>query len=306
MARALRLHVPGGIYHVTLRGNHRQPIFFSTGDRDLLDRLVERALTDYGARLHAYCWMTNHIHMLIQVGEKPLGTIMLKIAGSYARTAQQHLETTGHLFERRYHALLVDADAYLLTLLRYIHFNPVRAGLTDDPVAYPWSSHATYLGVRKQHWVTTGFALGLFGTNQGVARSRYREFTREAGADKWGTGDLKPNDRDCHVLGSDEFTSHLRQHSRPPAERQSLGSLIDECTRRFGLSKSALASACRNRRVSMARAWLARQVAESGIATISAVARELGRSEAAIRRLLQRHLGDAEDEHVRNVRPGTI
>ena len=68
MARRLRLHVPGGFYHVTLRGNHRQPIFFSAADRELLDRIVGDAVARSGARIHAYCWMTNHVHMVIQAG----------------------------------------------------------------------------------------------------------------------------------------------------------------------------------------------------------------------------------------------
>jgi REP element-mobilizing transposase RayT len=298
--------VPGGFYHVTLRGNHRQPIFFSGGDRTLLNQFVQGALEDCRAQLHAYCWMTNHIHMLIQVAEMPLGAIMLRIASSYARTVQQHMETTGHLFERRYHALLVDADAYLLTLLRYIHFNPVRAGLTSSPAAYPWSSHAVYLGTRNQEWVTTDFALRLFGPDREVARSRYREFTRLPGEDRWGTGSLRPSEQDCHVLGGDEFVARVRQRSRGVVRHRSLESVIDECSRRFGLSRAVLASACRNRRLSEARVWLAREAVESGTTTISAIARELGRGEAAIRRLLQRHAQIDEDEHVRNVRPGTI
>ena len=153
MARRLRLHVPGGFYHVTLRGNHRAPIFFRSADRDLWERFLADSLERFGARLHAYCWMTNHVHMVIQVSEFPLGRIILRTASAYARTVQLRLETTGHLFERRYHAVLVDADAYLLTLLRYIHLNPVNGGLTRDPDAYRWSSHHAYTGARKQRRV---------------------------------------------------------------------------------------------------------------------------------------------------------
>jgi putative transposase len=123
MPRSLRLHAPGAFYPVTLRGNHRQNIFFCDGHRQTLSQLIAEVIDRFGARLHAYCYMTNHIHALIQVGETPLGRIMLRIAGRYARTIQSALHTTGHLFEKRYHPVLVDADEYLLELLRYIHLS---------------------------------------------------------------------------------------------------------------------------------------------------------------------------------------
>jgi REP element-mobilizing transposase RayT len=125
MARRLRLHVPGGFYHVTLRGNHQQPIFFAATDRDLLNRIVAEAIAELRARIHAFCWMTNHVHLLVQVSDEPLGRLMHRIASKYARTVQARIATTGHLFERRYHAALVDTDRYLIAVLRYIHLNPV-------------------------------------------------------------------------------------------------------------------------------------------------------------------------------------
>ena len=159
MPRSPRIHAPGAMYHVTLRGNHRQAIFFTPDDRSLLTRIVRDIIVECDAQLHAYCYMTNHVHALLQVRDTPLSRIMLLIAGRYARSVQARLETTGHLFEKRYHALLVDADEYLLTLLRYIHLNPVRAKLASSPDDYPWSSHHAYVGNRCEPWVTTEFAL---------------------------------------------------------------------------------------------------------------------------------------------------
>ena len=296
MARSLRLHVPGGFYHVTLRGNHRCPVFYAARDRDLLDRIVERSLKELNARLHAYCWMTNHIHLLLQVADAPLGQIMQRIASHYARVVQQNLQTTGHLFERRYHALLVDADNYLLTLLRYIHFNPVRAGLARDPALYPWSSHCVYLGLREQGWITTDFALGLFAPRRDAARARYSEFMGIASPDRWGSGALTPNDKNGQILGSDEFVACVTRRSASPGTRRTLEDLFDECAQRFRCSKALLVSANRNRRLSTARAWIALEAASAGIATVSAVAREMRRSEAAIRRLMQRHDRRMKDE----------
>lgn len=86
MPRPLRIHVPGAFYHVTLRGNHRKDIFFCPKDRQILSELIAEVTDRFGARLHAYCYMTNHVHALIQVGDAPLGRLMLRIAGRYART----------------------------------------------------------------------------------------------------------------------------------------------------------------------------------------------------------------------------
>src|SRR6187399_2766342 len=155
MPRPPRIHVPNGFYHTTLRGNHRENIFVVDSDRLLLNTIVERALAKHGARIHAYCWMTNHLHLLVQVGKDPLAAPMRQIACEFARRMQAKLQTTGHFFERRYHAKLVDADSYLLELIRYIHLNPVRGGLVESPSQYRWSSHHAYLGTRSEDWVTT-------------------------------------------------------------------------------------------------------------------------------------------------------
>ncbi len=161
MPRPLRVHLPGGFYHVTLRGNHRQDIFCSDADCSLLNTIVARAVSNFGARVHAYCWMRNHIHLLLQAGDTPIAHPMRNIAAEYARAMQLKTPTTGHFFERRYHATLVDADSYLLGVIRYIHRNPVKAGAVVDPADFRWSSHHAYAGHRIESWVTTDFALVL-------------------------------------------------------------------------------------------------------------------------------------------------
>lgn len=293
MARRQRLHVPGGFYHVTLRGNHRKPIFFQASDRDLLDRLVANSLERLVARLHAYCWMTNHLHMVVQVSDVPLGRVILRIASAYARIVQLRLETTGHLFERRYHAVLVDADSYLLTLLRYIHLNPVRAGLASDPAAYPWSSHQTYLGTRKQSWVTTEFAMRALSPDSDRALARYQELFTDLEPVRWGTGVLVPNKDQPQILGDDTFVAHVTGVRYRPSSKQSLSDLLHACSNQFHLPADLLASPVCNRRLAIARAWLAHEAANAGVASISDVARLLGRTEGAIRQAMRRYPAEA-------------
>jgi putative transposase len=153
--------VPGGFYHVALCGNHRQDFFFTPEDRQRLESITAEVIERFKSRLHAYGRMAHPIRTLVQVGDTPRGTLIKRFAGRYAKSVQRRLQTTGHVFERRYQAVLVDADEYLLELLRYVHLNPVRARMVDHPDHYPWSSHHDHVGTRTQSWVTTDFALSM-------------------------------------------------------------------------------------------------------------------------------------------------
>jgi putative transposase len=289
MPRRPRLHVPGGFYHVTLRGNHRQDIFFRPEDRQQLDAIVGEVIERFKSRLHAYCWMTNHIHALVQVGDTPLGTLIKRIAGRYARTVQRRFQTTGHLFERRYHAVLVDADEYLLELLRYVHLNPVRAGMVDQPDDYPWSSHHDYVGTRSRSWVTTDFALSMFHQEYGHAVAAYRRFVEGAVglAPASPLSECHPDDR--RILGSDRFLTRVLGPSWKPRPRQTLQELIEEACQQFGVSDALLFSPSRLRQVTRVRAWIAHQALLRRIASLAAVARALGRNESSLRDSVKRH-----------------
>lgn len=289
MARRLRLHAPGAFYHVTLRGNHRQPIFFRDDDRDLLERVVADSLERLAARVHAYCWMTNHVHLLVQVSDVPLGRLMLRIASTYARTVQLRLKTTGHLFERRYHAMLVDADSYLLTVLCYIHLNPVTAGLVSDAAVYPWSSHRVYLGLQDKSWVTTAFALRLLAPRPEAALNCYRKLIAETAADESGLTMPRPHRGQPQILGDNEFVARMMNARIRPRSRQSLDDLITACSQRFQISAEALISQSRARDLARARAWLGHQAVTERIASICEVARRLGRCESAIRQVMIRY-----------------
>ena len=290
MPRRPRIHAPGAFYHVTLRGNHRKPIFFCDADRELLNQIVATTLDRCQARLHAYCWMPNHVHMLLQVSDVPLGRVVLRIAGWYARSIQARMETTGHLFERRYHAVLVDADRYLLTLLRYIHLNPVRAGLAATASGYPWSSHHHYSGTRQEPWVTAGFALRMLDGNYRRAIARYRKLIdpmRNQGPDAFPLAELHPDDG--RVLGDDHFLANLALPKEAPRPGMTLDELIRKAGLQFGLEPKDLLSASRDRRLSSARAWIAHEAVTRRVATTAQVARALHRDESTIRGLIEHH-----------------
>lgn len=298
MARRLRLHVPGGFYHVTLRGNHRQPIFFTEADRDRLDNVVAEATGRMAAQIHAYCWMTNHVHLLVQISDAPLGKLIQRIASRYARAVQTRLDTTGHLFERRYHAILVDVDAYLTTLVRYIHLNPVRAGLVADPAEYPWSSHRVYLGLCRRDWLTTEFTMRVLGNRPDYAAARYRELMGSQEPAIWGEGVLIPHRDAPQILGSDQFVQKIKGSAHRPPSHRNLDDVIQECSALFEESPISLASRNRSAKLSIARAWIGHEALGRRVASVSEVAERLGRTEGAIRHLMKQHpLHPAEPDY---------
>lgn len=284
MPRQPRLHVPGGLYHVTLRGNHRQAIFCRHSDRDALDRIVVEAFERFQSRLHAYCWMTNHLHLLVQISSDPLGRVMQRIASQYARTFQFRLETTGHLFERRYHSLLVDVDSYLLELVRYIHLNPVRAGLVRDPADFPWSSHRVYLGHQQAPWITTSLTLGLFHAEEQRARLAYAKFMKAGQADGGCWTMPVPHAQERRVLGGESFLSRLPAVLPPLHLRRSLAELIERCCQHFNVSAQQLSSPSRSRHLARIRAIVAHLAVTHRVASLQAVAHQFGRDESSLRR----------------------
>lgn len=144
MARPTRVHFPGAVYHVIARGNNRESVFLSDADKSYYLKLLARYKLKYPYSLYAYILMDNHLHLLLAVKEQPLARIMQGIQQSYTQYFNKVHARVGHVFQQRYKALLCRSDSYLLTLLRYIHLNPVRAGLSAG-VDYPWSSHRYYL-----------------------------------------------------------------------------------------------------------------------------------------------------------------
>lgn len=274
------------MYHVTLRGNHRQDIFFTPDDRSLLTYIIRDILVDCGAQLHAYCYMTNHIHALLQVSDTPLSKIMLLIAGRYARRVQRRLDTTGHLFEKRYHAILIDADEYLLALLRYIHLNPVRASLVSSPDEYPWSSHHAYLGTRYEPWVTTEFALGMLGSDRERATASYESLIRSASP---GSPLDQRNERDPRILGGDSFAQKILGKDWSPRSDAALQQVVDDACAKFGATESELRSPSRLKKVTRARAWIREQALSAEIASVASLARYFNRDESTLRKATNRH-----------------
>ncbi|MGI6357137.1 MAG: transposase [Bacillota bacterium] len=165
MPRVARARSESGIYHVVVRGTDRQDIFRDRKDRVHYLYLLADIKGETGYILHGYCLMSNHVHLLLDEGENSIGVIMHRLNTSYARWFNNRYQRCGHLFQNRFKSEPVMDDGYFVTVLRYIHLNPVKAGLVSRPERYLWSSYrAYYAGVELlQGLVATSFSLDLMG-----------------------------------------------------------------------------------------------------------------------------------------------
>ncbi len=165
MPREARQRSRTGIYHVMSRGISQANIFLDDDDRIRYLNLLRRLQKEYGLMVHAYCLMSNHVHLLVSEGEEPIGESMRRIGVAYAAWFNGKHGRVGYVFQGRFHSEVVEDDGYFLTVLRYILQNPVKAGLCQEIHGYPWSSHYEYAGGRGRvpGLVTTDLARGIMG-----------------------------------------------------------------------------------------------------------------------------------------------
>lgn len=180
MARPLRLEYPGAVYHVTSRGNARQPIVADDRDRTLFLERLAHVIDRFGWRCHAYCVMENHYHLLLETPKPNLSQGMRQLNGTYTQAVNRRHQRVGHLFQGRFTAILVEKEAHLLELCRYVVLNPVRAKVVSHPRLWGWSSYRDTVGARPAPtWLTTDWILEQFGSRQQEAQVRYREFVAD-------------------------------------------------------------------------------------------------------------------------------
>lgn len=271
MARPVRLEIPGGVYHVIVRGNERKAIFRDDTDRQrYLDQLGHYQAS-LGFSLLAYCLLDNHAHLAIRTGGVPLARAMARIQSSYTQWFNRRHRRVGHLFQGRYKAFLVEEDPYLLSLVRYIHENPVKAGLARRPQDYPWSSDRHYRDGKAPGWLDRTPVLGILGRTRRRAVASYRVFMgseEEEPYEKAGTWAQT-------VKGEAGFAQVvLERAGEPPLKRRdvTIPAVLTEVCRLSRLDEKAVCSASRSRPQARARylvAWACREVAGSSAASVA-------------------------------------
>ena len=176
MPRQARKRAESGIYHIMLRGINQQQIFEDEEDNEKFLQILKECKELSGFKLLAYCLMGNHIHLLIREGEESLEQVFKRIGGRFVYWYNVKYRRVGHLFQDRFKSEPVDSDAYLLTVIRYIHQNPVKAGICAKPEEYPWSSWREYL---SKPWITDVSCTGGL-----IDREDLIEYHRQPGQEK--------------------------------------------------------------------------------------------------------------------------
>jgi putative transposase len=180
MAREPRLQVADAVYHVTARGNRGQAIFVEDRDRVQFLNLLADVANKLRWRIHAYCLMTNHYHLVFETPQLNLSSGMQRLNGRYAQWFNHHHNVQGHLFRGRFYATIVQSDSHLLELARYLALNPIRAGLCASPADWPWSSYrALLIEERWSSLLSRARVLAYFGGDARRARDRLHRFVED-------------------------------------------------------------------------------------------------------------------------------
>jgi putative transposase len=314
MPRQSRIDAPGALHHIIIRGIERRVIFRNNSDRDaFLDRFGELLL---GSSTSCYAWalLSNHAHFLLRTGNIPIAGIMRRLLTGYAVTFNHRYRRHGHLFQNRYKSILCEEDLYLQELVRYIHLNPLRAGLVKDLKelgSFAYSGHSVLLGKRKRDWQDRGYVLGYFGQTEREAKREYLSFVRKGidegrkpelvgggllrSAGGWkGLKEARESGErvksDERILGRSEFVERVLREAGEQWERRSrlrgrggdLRWLIEKVAPSFGVETEDLKSGSRSRKVGKARAALCYMaVRELGL-TCAFLAKELRISPSAV------------------------
>lgn len=211
MARPLRIEFAGALYHVTSRGNERHDIFYTDDDRRAFLTTLGTVCDRFKWRCHSYCLMSNHYHILVETPEANLSKGMRQLNGVYTQYVNRSHGRVGHLFQGRFKGILVEREAYLLELARYIVLNPVRAGMVKAPEAWPWSSYRGTVSLAEaQDFLSTEWLLSAFADKRRRATSAFARFVAEGkqGVSPW--KDLKNQ----IYLGYERFVEQMQQRIR--------------------------------------------------------------------------------------------
>ncbi len=254
MARPLRIEFPGALYHLTARGNARQDIYLDARDSGRFLDLLGAVCTRYQWRCFAYCLMTNHYHLVVETAQPNLSAGMRQLNGRYSQAFNYRHQREGHLFQGRYKAILVEREAYLLEVCRYVVLNPVRAGLARAPQAWRWSSYRATLAGAGPAWLGAPELLGLFAPEPKAAARAYRAFIAEGTGIAQGTGrgvGLWDRLEGQIYLGAADFVEAMRARGGdsgasseiPRAQRQAPPRPLPAFARRYAERREAMARA---------------------------------------------------------------
>ena len=272
MPRTARIDIPNLLQHVIVRGNEKRAIFLDDDDRRQFVARFSALLVATETDCFAWALLDNHCHLLLRPRQVSLGAFMRRLLTGYAVNFNLRHHRCGHLFQNRYKSLVCEEETYLFELVRYIHLNPLRAGIVstiDELDTYCWCGHAPLLGKGELPGQTTGEVLSRFGQSIGSARRNYRRFVEDGIAlgrrnDLVGLGQKAPShgeegtSRDLRVLGSEDFAEELHRQTEevPPIPKVALEQIIDSVCGALDLGSEDVLSPARSPRIAQARSLI--------------------------------------------------
>jgi putative transposase len=288
MPRKARIDAPGALHHIIIRGIEKKDIFRGNRDKDTFIVRLGTILLDTRTACYAWALMSNHVHLLLRTGLAPIATVMRRLLTGYAQYFNRRHTRHGQLFQNRYKSILCEEDPYFLELVRYIHLNPVRAGLVEDTKqlrSYPYSGHAVLMGNVDHEWQDTGYVLGRFGKTTRQSRTRYASYVAKGVAEGkrpelvggglvrsiggWAAAkaNLKKGERikgDERILGSSEFVEHVLKTAQEQFEESTylqnkgldLKKLLSRVATHYKIDPEDLTCNSKQRHVVVARAVL--------------------------------------------------
>ncbi len=320
MPRQARLDVAGTLHHIILRGIERKPIFDDDLDREEFVRRMGNLSLETQTKIYAWSLLANHAHLLLRSGPGGLSQYMRRLLTGYAQAYNRRHRRNGYLFQNRYKSIVCDEEVYFQELVRYIHLNPVRAGLVlnlGQLDRYPWSGHGVLMGKVEYSWQEADYVLSWFGRRAGQARKVYRRYVAEGikqGSrpelvggglvrSLGGWAAVKSLRRsgekvltDERILGTDDFVEGVlgdadrrtRQLFSSLLTGRQVQQMIEESCKKEGISVLELQSGSRRGTIPRVRSYLAwRLVRELGV-PLAEIGRQLGVSTSAISQILDR------------------
>jgi REP element-mobilizing transposase RayT len=292
MPRPPRLEFDGGLYHLITRGNRRERVFDDDDDRQRFLNRLRTVTTDSDIELYAFAFMTNHVHFVVRRRHMPVSRFMHLLLAPYGRYFNKRHELVGHVFQGRYKALLCQDETYLMRLVRYVHRNPLRSGLSQDLI-YRWSSYGWYLDSNRGLWLSKAPVLRLFGRQAPEARRAFIEFHESEDSDSEPEEVFTGGRRG--VLGDEKFVAMAykraaRSFAPRSASPPSLDEILEETLAETGIRVEPVEvrgpSRCLSAREAR-RLLVHRAVTRYGY-SYAEVAGYLGRSPSGLRVLLHR------------------
>lgn len=313
MPRQPRLDLPGLLHHVIARGIERRDIFNDDRDRESFVERLGELVAAGGARLYAWCLLSNHFHLVLRTGDRPLAWLMRRLMTGHAVRYNLRHNRSGHLFQNRFKSIVVEEEPYFLELVRYVALNPVRARMVATPEeldGYRWSGHAVIVGREAAPWQDVGEVLSRFGRREKEAVKRYREFVvsdwshgrrddlvggglvRSAGGAE-ALSARRPEERECadeRILGSGAFVEEVwRAEGRiAPSPQRTWQAVLAEVAAKHGIGAARICGGARERAVCRARREFFLRSQEEAGTPVAHLARVCGLHPAPVGRAIER------------------